>query len=185
SRFDAWLDGDDASLTPSEVRGATLFTGRGKCTSCHSGPNFTDGSFHDIGLAPATVAVAFIDTDDRGAADGVAAALDDPLSTRGAFSDGDRGVLPSSAGPELVGAFRTPTLRCISKQPSFMHTGQLRTLAEVVAFHDRGGDPPGGYPGTNELTPLELTDTERAVLVAFLGALDGPGAPDALRAPPR
>jgi cytochrome c peroxidase len=65
-----------------------------------------------------------------------------------------------------------------------MHTGQLRTLAEVVAFHDRGGDNAGGYPGTNELTPLGLTDTERADLVAFLGALDGPGAPAELRAPP-
>ena len=183
-RFDAWLDGDDASLSDSERRGAALFAGRGKCTSCHSGPNLTDGGFHNVGLAPATVAVAFIDTGDRGAADGITTALADPLSTRGAYSDGDRKVLPDAAGPELVGAFRTPTLRCISGQPSFMHTGQLRTLAEVVAFHDRGGDNAGGYPGTNELTPLGLSETEQADLVAFLGALDGPGVPAELRAPP-
>jgi cytochrome c peroxidase len=185
SRFDAWLDGDDAILDESEQRGAALFAGPGKCTSCHSGPNFTDGGFHNVGLAPAPVAVAFIDTGDRGAADGVAAALTDPLSTPGAFSDGDRGVLPAAPGPGLVGAFRTPTLRCIAKQPSFMHTGQLRTLAEVVAFHNRGGDPSGGYPGANELVPLALTDAEQADLVAFLNALDGPGAPETLRTPPR
>ena len=39
--------------------------------SCHSGPNLTDDEFHNVGLAPATVAVAFVDEDDRGAADGI------------------------------------------------------------------------------------------------------------------
>jgi hypothetical protein len=33
-------------------------------------------------------AVAFVDSDDRGAAAGIAVLLDDPLNTRGAFSDG-------------------------------------------------------------------------------------------------
>jgi cytochrome c peroxidase len=184
SRFDAWLDGDDAALSESEQRGAMLFAGRGKCTSCHSGSNLTDGSFHDVGLSPATVAVAFVDSGDKGAADGVAAALADPLNTAGDFSDGDRKVLPASVTPALLGAFRTPTLRCIAAQPSFMHTAQLRSLDEAVAFHSRGGDPPGGYPGTNELEPLALSPDEQADLVAFLGALDGPGPPKELRGPP-
>jgi len=83
--------------------------------------------------------------------------------------------LPASAGPELEGAFRTPSLRCISTQPSFMHTGQHQSLTSVVAFFSRGGDP-AGYPGTNELSPLELDDEEKADLVAFLGSLQGPGA---------
>jgi cytochrome c peroxidase len=80
-------------------------------------------------------------------------------------------------GPEHEGAFRTPTLRCIADQPSFMHTGQMRTLDVVVRFFSRGGDP-SGYPGTNELLPLNLGDREQADLVAFLRALQGPG-PDA------
>jgi cytochrome c peroxidase len=180
SRFDAWLDGDESALSASEQRGAALFVGAGKCASCHSGPNLTDGKFHNVGLAPATVAVAFIDTGDRGAAGGVTAALTDPLSTHGAFSDGDRHALPSVAGPELVGAFRTPTLRCVSSHPSFMHTGQMRTLEQVVDFHDRGGDSPGNYPGQTELAELHLSDGERADLVAFLKTLDGPGPPEEL-----
>jgi hypothetical protein len=59
-----------------------------------------------------------------------------------------------------------------------MHTAQLRTTTEVVAFFDAGGDPAGPYPGVSELQPLGLTDAEQADLTAFLAALDGPG-PDA------
>jgi len=185
SRFDAWLDGDDDALDAAEQRGAQLFVGRARCVTCHGGSNLTDGKFHNVGLAPAPVAVAFVDMDDRGAAEGIAAALTDPLSTNGEFSDGDRGALPSSVKPEHDGAFRTPTLRCMNERPSFMHTGQLRTASQVVAFFDRGGDPPGNYPGISELQALELSERDRADLVAFMAALEGPG-PDAalLDAPP-
>jgi cytochrome c peroxidase len=174
-RFDQWLDGDTTALDRSEQRGAALFAGKAGCLPCHAGPRLTDGAFHNVGLSPATVAVAIQDSDDRGAAAGVALALTDPMNTAGAFSDGDRGQLPVSPGPELEGAFRTPTLRCAASHPSFMHTAQLATLDQVVAFFDRGGDPAGGYPGTSELHALGLSDRERADLVAFLGALAGPG----------
>jgi cytochrome c peroxidase len=181
-RFDQWLAGDSAALSESEQRGAALFIGAGNCAGCHAGPTFSDGKFHNVGLRPATVAVAFTDTGDRGAGEGVALSLTDPLNARGAFSDGDPGTLPASAGPELEGAFRTPSLRCIATQPSFMHTGQHKSLASVVAFFSRGGDP-AGYPGTNELAPLELSDEEKADLVAFLGSLQGPGADAELTGP--
>ena len=183
-RFDAWLDGDSAALTRSEQRGAALFVGRAGCVTCHTGPRLTDGKFHNVGLSPAPVAVAFVDANDRGAADGVAALLADPLNSRGTTSDGDRGVLPDSVPAAWIGAFRTPSLRCIATQPSFMHTAQLQTLAQVVAFFDRGGDRPGGYPGQSELAPLGLGDRERVDLAAFLGALQGPGPEPALRSAP-
>ncbi|HEY6877062.1 MAG TPA: hypothetical protein VI299_03545, partial [Polyangiales bacterium] len=57
----------------------------------------------------------------------------------------------------------------------FMHTGQITSLEQVVIFHNRGGDPPGGYPGTSELQRLNLTADEQADLVAFLRSLQGPG----------
>jgi cytochrome c peroxidase len=183
-RFDQWLDGDDAALSRSEQRGAALFVGSAECVSCHRGPRLTDGAFHNVGLSPAIVAVAIQDLDDRGAATGVADALTDPMSTAGAFSDGDRHALPTTGAPTLEGAFRTPTLRCAAAHPSFMHTAQMSGLDQVVAFFDRGGDPAGATPGTNELAPLGLSARERADLVAFMGALAGPGPDAALLAAP-
>jgi len=183
-RFDAWLDGDASALDASEQRGAALFIGRGNCVSCHGGPRLTDDRFHNVGLSPAIVAVAILDEDDHGAATGLAAALDDPMSSAGEFSDGDRQALPTVLGPEHEGAFRTPTLRCAASHPSFMHTGQLTSLEQVIAFFARGGDPAGHYPGTNELVPLELSDTDRTDLVAFLGTLTGSGPDASLLGPP-
>ena len=183
-RFDAWLGGDQAALTRAEQRGAALFVGKAACVQCHGGPNLTDHQFHNVGLQPRMVAVAFVDEGDRGAAEGVAAAVADPLNVRGAFSDGDDGRLPAAPTSDMEGAFRTPTLRCLSGQPSFMHTGHMTTVDQVVAFFDRGGDPPGGYPGTSEITRLGLSERERADLVAFLATLEGPGPAAALRAGP-
>ena len=122
-RFDRWLHGTANALSPSEQRGAQIFIGRGNCVACHSGPFLSDQKFHNVGLQPAVVAVVFIDTDDKGAASGLAAAIADPLNVRGKFSDGDDGRLPASVDPSMTGAFRTPTLRCVGSRPSYMHTG--------------------------------------------------------------
>jgi len=93
--------------------------------------------------------------------------------------------LPNAVTPKHEGAFRTPTLRCMNKRPSFMHTGQIRTAAQVVAFFNRGGDPPGNFPGVNELMPLGLSERDSEDLVAFMAALEGPGPdPALLTAPP-
>lgn len=187
SRFDRWLDGEVDALTAAEQRGLAIFVraDKGNCVSCHSGPQLSDGKFHNVGLSPGTVAVAFVDTDDRGQAGALAALLTDPLNTRGTYSDGDRGVLPDASTPTaaMEGAFRTPTLRCIAEQPSFMHTAQLRTLEQVITFFARGGDRTG-YPGLSELHALSLSTDERADLAAFLRALDGPGPDAALLAAP-
>ena len=185
SRFDAWIDGDDAALDDAERRGAALFIGKARCATCHAGPDLTDHQFHNVGLAPKHVAQAFVDEGDDGAEAGLAGLATDPLNVASAFSDGDDGRLPASVPPSMAGAFRTPSLRCDATHPSFMHTAQLRTVAEVVAFFDAGGDPPGPYPGHSELQPLGLDADERADLAAFLAALDGPGPDAALLAAPR
>jgi cytochrome c peroxidase len=173
-RFDSWVHGQKDAMSPSEQRGAQIFVGRGKCSSCHLGAFLSDQKFHNVGLEPTAVAVAFIDEGDMGASVGLAEDIADPLNVRGPFSDGDDGRLPKAIAPNMTGAFRTPTLRCVTKRPTFMHTGQLSSLSEVVAFFAVGGDP-FGYPGTSEIGPLGLSAAEQADLVAFLGALEGPG----------
>lgn len=48
--FDRWVRGDTAALSEAAVRGFELFNGKARCAACHSGWNFTDDRFHDIGL---------------------------------------------------------------------------------------------------------------------------------------
>lgn len=48
--FDRWIDGDEKAISKSAKRGFRLFNGKANCASCHSGWQFSDESFHDIGL---------------------------------------------------------------------------------------------------------------------------------------
>jgi cytochrome c peroxidase len=191
-RFDAWMHGRADALDASEQRGAALFVGQrdggrmvAGCNGCHSGPYLSDQRFHNVGLQPAGVGIAasFYDRDDHGALEGLAGALADPLNVRGVYSDGDDARLPRELPPDMDGAFRTPSLRCVALRPTFMHNGQLASLEDVIAFFDRGGDRTG-YHGKSELAPLQLSNDERADLAAFLHALDGPTPPLALLSAP-
>ena len=51
SRFDRFVNGDRTALTADEQRGLAIFRGKGNCTACHVGPNFTDEKLHDTGVA--------------------------------------------------------------------------------------------------------------------------------------
>lgn len=48
--FDEWVKGNKKALSAKAVRGFKLFEGKAKCAKCHSGFNFTDNGFHNIGL---------------------------------------------------------------------------------------------------------------------------------------
>jgi cytochrome c peroxidase len=50
SPFDRWRRGDARAVSESAKRGFELFTGKANCSKCHEGFNFTDNSFHNIGL---------------------------------------------------------------------------------------------------------------------------------------
>jgi cytochrome c peroxidase len=192
SRFDQWMHGQANALTAAEQRGAALFVGHREdgtttvgCNLCHSGPFLTDQTFHNVGMRPVGVGPAgsFYDSNDNGAKGGLAAAMADPLNTNGQFSDGTDGRLPTTLPANADGAFRTPSLRCVSRRPSFMHNGQIISLDDVISFFDRGGDT-SGYTGTSENFARQFTAQERADLVAFLMTLDGPGpAADLVVAP--
>jgi cytochrome c peroxidase len=49
SRIDRFVKGDETALTKLERRGLEIFNGKGRCTCCHWGPNFSDGRFHNLG----------------------------------------------------------------------------------------------------------------------------------------
>jgi len=51
SRFDRYVQGDKKALTPQEKNGLLLFIAKARCSQCHSGPNFTDNKFYNLGVA--------------------------------------------------------------------------------------------------------------------------------------
>ncbi|WP_159084206.1 cytochrome-c peroxidase [Saccharobesus litoralis] len=48
--FDRYLAGDTQAMSQDAIKGLALFKGKGNCTQCHDGPNFTDDSFHSLGI---------------------------------------------------------------------------------------------------------------------------------------
>lgn len=94
--FDRWVRGDESALPEDARRGFTLFTGKAGCASCHSGWNFTDEKFHDIGLP----------TDDKGRA-GVT------LNAGDAFSFKTPGLREIAARAPYMHKGQYPTLEAV------------------------------------------------------------------------
>ncbi len=139
-RYD--LGGEETALSDTAKRGLELFRGKARCTRCHSGFNFTDEKFHNVGIG--------WDTDRP-----------------------DVGRYAVTKNQEDMGAFKTPTLREISRTAPYMHDGRFGTLEEVVEFYDKAGIKNPFQD--NLIIPLELTAQEKKDLVAFLRSLNGEG----------
>ena len=158
----------DAVLTPDEIAGLKLFLGKGDCATCHNGPRFTDDGFHNTGI-PVVPGLP----EDLGRQTGVLQAAADPFNCMGAFSDAgadDCGELRFrvAEGPQLLRAYKTPSLRGAATRPPYMHSGQFATLEEVVDHYARA---PAAPSGETELHPITLSERERLQLIAFLGTL--------------
>lgn len=154
-RFDAAVSGAQ-TLTSGEQAGLTLFLSRG-CGVCHSGPLFSDDDFHAIGL---------VDTPPRARAQGLVTLAASPFNAAGAFFDGEKEALPA-ARPQDEGAYRTPTLRNVTRTGPWGHDGRFETVQAAVEAHWALA------PHVSE----PLTTTELEQLVAFLGALDATDPP--------
>lgn len=129
--YDKFKAGDKGAMSEAAQRGMTLFFGKANCVACHSGPNFTDNGFHNVGLPGA---------------------------------DAGRAAISKSEGDK--GAYKTPTLREISKSAPYMHDGSLKTLEELVAHYIKGGTPNPQLD--EEIFPLKLSADDVLDLVTFL-----------------
>jgi cytochrome c peroxidase len=177
SRFDVFVEGlrdRDAekvrALSPRERIGLKIFIGRGQCRLCHSGPNFTDGEFHNLGIQSTS----------RASAPSRQSALKelerDPFNSKGNFSDdrraGEKKLDHLSQGRDLWGQVKTPSLRNVAKTSPYMHQGQFTTLADVVRFYsDLRGMTQAGTAEHAILVPLKLRNNEIEALVTFLECL--------------
>lgn len=173
-------------LDAAAVRGLATFLGPGKCVLCHSGPNLSDGEFHNTGVPPGPQG----DGDDPGRHRGVQLVRADPFNAAGEYSDDPDGsaaerVLGLRTGSETWGEFRTPSLRNLGQRGPFMHQGQLATLADVVRFYDTlEGSVGRSHHQESILLPLDLGEAGRADLLAFLASLEGAPLDPALERAP-
>lgn len=159
---------DDAKLSDEERLGLKLFIGKANCSTCHTGPRFTDSHFHNTGVPPVEGLPA-----DRGRIAVVDEVLADPFNCFGQFRDGDDKAcgelrFMQKTSPELIRAYKTPSLRGVAGRPPYMHAGQFATLEEVVAHYAKA---PTAIEGESEVHPISLSDHEQAALVAFLKTL--------------
>jgi cytochrome c peroxidase len=176
-----------AELSPAAQRGLVLFMGRGDCRACHSGPGFSDGEFHALGLAPRDGGPPR----DPGRHAALEQLARDPFSAAGAHSDAPDGEAAAElarlvGGPEAWGQFKTPSLRNVALTAPYAHDGKFATLADVVRFYSTlDGMWPQGHHGERLLVPLDLDEREVGDLVAFLESLTDASIDPALLAAPR
>jgi cytochrome c peroxidase len=138
--FDAFRDalerGDADAMTRYPIpaqRGLKIFVGKGQCSACHVGANFSNGEFDDVGIPffaePGRV--------DPGRHAGIAAVRASPFNLLGALNDDpDRTTATPTRHVEQQhrnwGEFRVPSLRNVAQTAPYMHNGSLATLEDVV-----------------------------------------------------
>jgi len=61
--FDRWIEGDAGAISPAAQRGFVLFNGKAGCASCHTGWNFSDNKFHDLGIPTEDIGRAAFEPD--------------------------------------------------------------------------------------------------------------------------
>jgi cytochrome c peroxidase len=158
SPLDKYLNGDKKALSQDAKKGLEIFKGKGKCAECHYGVNLSDDKFYALNVLENP------------------ALLNDPRVTATmrfvakVYHYKDYINLKEDPGRYLITknkkdwkAFRTPTLRDISKTGPYMHNGVFNTLDEAIEFFNMGGGK-----GNKVLKPLGLTDNEKKYLKTFL-----------------
>lgn len=173
-----------SSLSYSEPaqRGLKIFIGKGGCTSCHSGPNFTNGEFFNTGLSR----FAPLGKPDPGRHAGIRQLLESRFNLLGPSNDDATGASAAhtrqvSIEQRNFGEFKVPPLRNLILTAPYGRDGRVDTIAEVVR-HYSGLDPvrlhaKDGQPAN----PLGLSPREQTDLVVFLESLStfsNPWRPD-------
>jgi cytochrome c peroxidase len=150
-RFDSFVAGRYNAMTDEELSGLHLFRTDARCLNCHNGPLLTDDKFHNIGLS---------------------------FYGR-AFEDLGRYNVTGEAAD--VGAFRTPSLRDVTRTGPYMHNG-LFDIDELLRLYNAGmpndrirADETHKTPAPTKsphLRPLGLNAIDLADLAAFLESLE-------------
>jgi cytochrome c peroxidase len=176
SPFDRYLAHDNGALNSDQKRGAILFFGTARCSTCHSGALLGGQQFANIGAPQIGPGV------------GAAAPLD--------IGRGEQ--FPAGVASFYQFAFRVPPLRNVELTSPYLHNGAYRTLDAVVRHYTNPDSAQRNYD-VAQLDPalrathhgddatitavnrtlafqlqgnaIRLNDEERRLLVEFLKSL--------------
>ena len=152
TKFDRFMRGNKNAMNEKEIYGMHLFRTKARCINCHNGVEFSDNKYHNLGL-----------------------------HFYGREKYEDLGRYEVSKNIADVGAFKTPSLRGVSKSAPYMHNGLFPHLSGVIHAYNAGManptpkndkiyNPP--FPQTSHLLQkLNLSKDEMEALEAFLRAL--------------
>ena len=152
TKFDRFMRGNKNAMNEREIYGMHLFRTKARCINCHNGVEFSDGKYHNLGLH---------------------------FYGRGKYED--LGRYEVTKNPADVGAFKTPSLRGVSKTTPYMHNGLFPHLSGVIHGYNAGMAKPEPKKGktynppfpksSHLLQKLNLSEDEMEALEAFLKTL--------------
>ncbi len=153
-------------------RGLRIFVGKGSCSVCHFGPQFTNGEFADTGI-PFFAGKGRVDP---GRYEGIKKVKSSPYNLLGRFNDdATRSNATGTRHVELqhrnFGEFRVPSLRNVALTAPYMHNGSLATLRGVVKHYSDINEDRLHLDGEKVLRKLHLPPGEIDDVVAFLESL--------------
>jgi cytochrome c peroxidase len=133
------------------------------CVECHSGRNFTDQEFHNLGIGSPSR----------------------PGEESGRFAQAPIG----QKNRYLIDAYKTPTLRNLPRTGPYFHNGEMSGLRDVVEFYNQGASR-NEYLDRKLLREggrtrqLGLNTADIDALVLFLSALNGRAVAEVIKKPP-
>lgn len=158
SKFDRNISDKENSLSASEINGFNLFMGKAGCGTCHFAPVFNG-----------TVPPSFSHTELE------VLGVPELAVFANAAIDPDSGRYNLFKAELKKFAFKTPTVRNVSRTAPYMHNGVYNTLEEVVKFYNVGGGSGIGIDLHNQTLPsdtLGLTDQEISDIIRFMQSLE-------------
>ena len=153
-------------------RGLRIFIGKGNCSTCHTGPRFTNGEFHATGVS----FFASRNRVDPGRYEGIRELQKSQFNLLGRYNDDPaRTTAVATRHVDLVqrnfGEFKVPSLRNAALTGPYMHNGGIGTLREVVRYYSELNVDRLHADGEQLLKPLQLSAQETDDLIVFVESL--------------
>ncbi len=168
TRFDNFVEelkekGTSRVLTDTEQRGLKLYLSqKSGCINCHNSAFFSNKEFHNIATG--------IPGKDNGRSEILDAVRLDEFNCLGEYSDAKREDClelryMKTNKHALSGAYKTPSLRNISKTSPYMHDGRYKSLQEVLEHYNNIDVDNAKEVG---LAPIDLNKDDQNAIVEFL-----------------